>query len=74
MVQSIFELYKRVMGKYKVANGQINKGFAQGVICWMNGDNLVWAKYVVYNDKYAIELRETKVAKFGLATGIGWCL
>ncbi len=62
------------MGKYKVANGQINKGFAQGVICWMNGDNLVWAKYVVYNDKYAIELRETKVAKFGLATGIGWCL
>ncbi len=31
------------------------------VICWMNGDNLDWAKHVVYCDKYAIELRETKV-------------
>jgi hypothetical protein len=27
----------------------------------MNGDNLDWAKHVVYCDKYAIELRETKV-------------
>jgi 3-oxoacyl-[acyl-carrier-protein] synthase III len=28
VVQSIFELYKRVMGKHKMTNGQINKAFA----------------------------------------------
>ncbi len=62
VVQSIFELYKKVTGKHKVTNGQINKGFAQGVICWMNGDNLDQAKYVVYYGKYATKLKETKVA------------
>jgi hypothetical protein len=29
-----------VMRKHKVTNGKVNKGFAQGVICWMNDDNL----------------------------------
>ncbi len=45
-----------------MTNGQINEGFARGVICWMNGNDINWAKYVVYCNKYATELRETKVA------------
>ncbi len=60
MVQSIFELYRKVTRKHKVTNGQVNKGFAQGAICWMNGDNLDWAKYVIYYGKYATKLSETK--------------
>ncbi len=33
VAQSILKLYRRVMEKHKVTNGQINKGFARGVIC-----------------------------------------
>ncbi len=62
VVHNIFELYKSVTRKHKVTNGQINEGFARGVICWMNGNDINWAKYVVYCNKYATELRETKVA------------
>jgi len=48
------------MGKHKVTNGQINKAFAWGVICWFNGDPVNWAKYAIYYGKYAMELKETK--------------
>ncbi len=51
-----------------MTNGQVNKGFARGAICWMNGDNLDWAKYVIYYGKYATKLRETK------ATNLAWQL
>jgi hypothetical protein len=47
------------MRKHKVTNGKVNKGFAQGVICWMNDDNLDWAKYAIYYGKYGTKLRET---------------
>ncbi len=50
------------MGKHKVTNGQINKAFTRGVICWLNGNPLNWVKYAIYYGKYVIKLRETKVA------------
>jgi hypothetical protein len=35
VANNILELYKCVIGKGKMMNGQINKCFACGVICWL---------------------------------------
>ncbi len=32
------------------------------MICWLNGNPFNWVKYVVYCGKYAMELKEMKVA------------
>jgi hypothetical protein len=48
------------MGKHKMTNGHINKAFARGVICWLNGNPLDWVKYAIYYGKYVMKLRETK--------------
>jgi hypothetical protein len=48
-----------------VTNGQINKCFACGVVFWLKrGTKFNWAKYVVYYDKYNVELRKTKMTNF----------
>jgi hypothetical protein len=60
VVNAILELYTRVTRKHKVINGQINKSFTQGVIHWLHGDHLDWAKYAIYCGKYVLELKEMK--------------
>jgi hypothetical protein len=65
IAKHVLELYKRVTRKRKVTNGQINKCFACGVVSWLKyGTKLNWAKYVVYCDKYNVELRKTKTKNF----------
>jgi hypothetical protein len=62
VTKSVLELYKCMIGKQKVKNGQINKCFACGVVSWLkHGTELDWAKYVIYCDKYSFELREMKM-------------
>jgi hypothetical protein len=44
-----------------VINGQINKSFTRGVIRWLHGDHLDWAKYAIYYGKHVSELKEMKI-------------
>jgi hypothetical protein len=75
-MNAILELCTKVTRKCKVTNGQTNKNFAQGVICWFHGDHLDWAKYVVYCGKYVLELKERKqpmwLGKWKLAVFMKW--
>jgi len=54
VAKNVLELYKCMIGKRKVMNGQSNKCFACGVVSWLkHGTKLDWAKYVVDYDKYS---------------------
>ncbi|CAM6085331.1 unnamed protein product [Calypogeia fissa] len=66
IVGKILELYKRVIGKTKVLNNQINLAFARGVVAWINGAKLDWAKYAVHCNKYAENLKQTKASNLRL--------
>ncbi|CAM6089361.1 unnamed protein product [Calypogeia fissa] len=66
IVGKILELYKRVTGKTTVLNNQINLAFARGVVAWINGAKLDWAKYAVHCSKYAENLKQTKASNLGL--------
>jgi hypothetical protein len=60
IVANILELYKRVTGKSRVVNNQLNLTFARGIVAWLKGATLDWAKYAVTANKYADDLRQTK--------------
>ncbi|CAM6129054.1 unnamed protein product [Calypogeia fissa] len=60
VVASIEELYQRVTGRSKVVNFTINQCFSRGVVAWLKGEALDWAKYAVHCHKYATDLHATK--------------
>ncbi|CAM6092340.1 unnamed protein product [Calypogeia fissa] len=60
VVLSIEQMYQRVTGKSKVVNFTINQCFARGVVAWLKGEALDWAKYAVHCHKYATDVQATK--------------
>jgi hypothetical protein len=74
VAKSILELYKHMIGKWKVTNGQINKCFARGVVSWLkHGTKLDWAKYAIYYDKYNVEFIEKDENGEFHSTSTEWC-
>jgi hypothetical protein len=74
VAKNIFDLYKCMIGKWKVTNGQINTCFARGVVSWLkHGTKLDWAKYTIYYEKYNVEFIERDTNGESHSTSREWC-